>query len=154
MPETLGTFLKKLRCERHLTQTQVAVKLGITRQAYGYYEKHNTLPDLEILLKLASFYDISISRFMDYCPPETSSQIAEAGHYEGIANKTNIYPEYLSFFSEHDNMKKYHHLNNSEKKLLFMFQKLSEDEQLELLQWAYYKSTTNPDTEFLPAMKK
>lgn len=148
MQRSLGELLKKLRLERQFTQTQIADRLGITRQAYAYYENCNVIPDLPILMKLADLYDISVQLFLDYYPLEESSQIAEAGDYQPNLQQT-LYPDYLAFYSEHDNMKKYHHLNTAEKKLLFLFQRLPRSEQLELLNWAYYKSTSHPDTIFL-----
>lgn len=154
MYENLGEFLRKLRNEHHFTQNQIAGKLGITRQAYAYYENCNTVPDLTILMKLAALYDISVRVFLDYYPMENANHVAEAGNYETGSRNQNIYPEYLAFYSEHDNMKKYHHLTSSEKKLLFMFQKLPKAEQLELLKWAYYKSTSCPDADFLSELAK
>lgn len=154
MQNNLGELLKKLRLEKHFTQTQVADKLGITRQAYAYYEKCNAIPDLTILMKLAALYNISVRLFLDYYPLEEASQIAENGNYHITPQQQTLYPEYLAFYSEHDNMKKYHHLSLSEKKLLFLFQKLQSSEQLELLNWAYYKSTFHPDTIFLSELTK
>lgn len=147
-------FLKNLRLQHHLTQQQVAHKLGITRQAYAYYENHNTIPDLEIIIKLSTLYNISIRTFLKYYPADSPAQLAEPHPYRTHFEKHDIYPEYLTFFSQHDNMKKYHHLNIPEKKMIFMFQKLSEEEQNELIRLAYLKSIISPDSEFFTENKK
>lgn len=154
MPKTPGVFLKELRLEHHFTQTQVAKRLGITRQAYAYYETHDTMPDLQILTNLAALYDISVRTFLNYYPPEAAVSIAEPKHYRSPACEKNVISEYLTYYSQQENMKKYHYLKPSEKKLLFMFQKLNEDEQYELLQWAYFKSTAPFSADFLPKYLK
>lgn len=149
MQGNLGEFLKKFRCEHHFTQTQIAAGLGITRQAYAYYENCNSLPDLTILMKLADLYDVSVQVFLDYYPGNQADRIAEEEEYQTCIQQQAFYPEYLAFYSEHDNMKKYHYLDSSEKKLLFLFRKLTVPEQSELLNWAYFKSTSHSDTAFL-----
>lgn len=141
MQETLGCFLKKLRTEQHFTQTQVARQLGITRQAYAYYENSSSTPDLEILIHLAALYQIPLQSFLNYCPGIASDQIAETSQYTYQAYEQDIYPEFMNFYSQQENMKKYHYLSRSEKKMLFLFQKLTEEEQEELLLWAYFKSS-------------
>ncbi|MEC0490212.1 helix-turn-helix domain-containing protein [Bacillus licheniformis] len=52
--------LKKLRSNKKMSQQEVANYLGITRQAYGKYEKENAQPDFESLKKLSSLFEVSI----------------------------------------------------------------------------------------------
>ncbi|MFF2449322.1 helix-turn-helix domain-containing protein [Neobacillus sp. NPDC058068] len=53
--------LRDLRTARKLTQQDIADKLGITRQAYGYYEseKSKREPDLASTQKLAEIFDVT-----------------------------------------------------------------------------------------------
>ncbi|MBM4762747.1 helix-turn-helix transcriptional regulator [Bacillus sp. B15-48] len=53
--------LKKLRLDKKLTQQDVADKLGITRQAYGYYEneKSKREPDHATTQKLAEMFEVT-----------------------------------------------------------------------------------------------
>lgn len=53
--------LKKLRLDRKLTQQDIANKLGITRQAYGYYEnpKSKREPDIDSIQKLADIFEVT-----------------------------------------------------------------------------------------------
>lgn len=143
MDKNSGAFLKKLRTEHNYTQSQVARQLGITRQAYAYYETHNAIPDLPILTQLAALYDVSVRTFFNYYPPEATICVAEPEHYQAQSYFSDIYPEYLSFFSQQDNLRKYHYLKPSEKKLLFMFHKLSDEMQEELLQYACFKAASH-----------
>jgi len=152
MSKTPGVFLKELRLEHHYTQTQVAKKLGITRQAYAYYETQDTVPDLQILTKLAELYNISVRTFLGYYPADSTICVAENSSYRTTACEQDLLTEYLAYYSQHDNMKKYHYLKPSEKKLLFMFQKMNERDQCELMQWAYFKISPQISKEFLPLL--
>ncbi|SDN50748.1 DNA-binding transcriptional regulator, XRE-family HTH domain [Fictibacillus solisalsi] len=52
--------LKKLRANKKMSQQELAAYLGITRQAYGKYEKEEAQPDFDSLKKLSSLFDVSI----------------------------------------------------------------------------------------------
>lgn len=52
--------LKNLRKERNLKQEEVAQILGITRAAFGHYEKGLREPDFATLQKLSDFFGVSI----------------------------------------------------------------------------------------------
>lgn len=52
--------LAELRIHAGLSQSDVAGKLGITRQAYNHYETGRRTPDLETAANLAKIYNISL----------------------------------------------------------------------------------------------
>ncbi len=53
--------LKKLRKAKGINQEQAAFELGISLSSYQKYErdKNSVTPSLEVLLKLADFYNVS-----------------------------------------------------------------------------------------------
>jgi transcriptional regulator with XRE-family HTH domain len=59
--------LKKLRLAKKLTQDDMAKFLGITRQAYGYYESatNQRETDHEATKKLANFFNVSIDYLLE-----------------------------------------------------------------------------------------
>jgi transcriptional regulator with XRE-family HTH domain len=65
--------LKELRLEKKLTQQDVADKLGITRQAYGYYEseKSKREPDHASTQKLAEIFGVTT----DYLITDKTTEI-------------------------------------------------------------------------------
>lgn len=137
MHDSIGSYLKYLRLQNHMTQAYVAKRLGISRQAYSYYERSGAIPGMELLTQLAELYDLPMQSFCSYIPCE-EPQLHEDSHYSaGI--RRSFYPDFVNFYSTQDNMKKYHYLNNSEKELLFIFQKLSPSEQNEILVYAYFR---------------
>lgn len=52
--------LKQLRLERHLTQYKMAKLLNITVSAYGNYELGQRTPNIETLIKLADYFQVSV----------------------------------------------------------------------------------------------
>ena len=55
----LGTFLKKKRKEKHLTQQNVADIINITERALSNIENGKSEPELDTVLKLCDLYGIS-----------------------------------------------------------------------------------------------
>ena len=60
MREILSTRLKDFRKERGLTQWEVAVYCDITEKAYQNYERMTREPKLDILLRIAECFDVSL----------------------------------------------------------------------------------------------
>lgn len=56
----LAKKLFELRRRKGKTQADIAKLLGVTRQAYGYYEKGFREPDTSSLNILADYFDVSI----------------------------------------------------------------------------------------------
>jgi len=57
--EALPTVLKLLMSEKNFTQSDVAIGIGMTRQAVGLYGSGQSTPDANTLSKLADFFDVS-----------------------------------------------------------------------------------------------
>jgi len=53
-----GLLLKELREKNHLTQKQLAQKLGVTEGAISSYERNISLPSIEALKTLAVMYRV------------------------------------------------------------------------------------------------
>ena len=60
MKELLAQRLKACRKEKSLTQMQVAVYCDITEKAYQNYELMTREPKLEILIRIADLYGVSL----------------------------------------------------------------------------------------------
>lgn len=60
MQNIFGERLKILRKENHLKQDDVAKILGCTQRKISYMEQGVTEPDLQSLVKLADYFDVSI----------------------------------------------------------------------------------------------
>ncbi|MBQ3850418.1 MAG: helix-turn-helix transcriptional regulator [Clostridia bacterium] len=60
MREILAERLKTCRKEKGFTQMQVAVYCDITEKAYQNYELMTREPKLEILIRIADLYGVSL----------------------------------------------------------------------------------------------
>jgi len=60
MKETLATRLKELRKAKGYTQNQVAIYCDITEKAYQNYELQAREPKLDILIRIADLYGVSL----------------------------------------------------------------------------------------------
>lgn len=60
MQNIFGERLKMLRKENHLNQEEIAKILGCTQRKISYMEQGVTEPDLQTLIKLADYFDVSI----------------------------------------------------------------------------------------------
>ena len=52
--------LKEIRKKRKLNQLKVAMDLSISREALSYYENGKRSPDIQMLLILSDYFDVSI----------------------------------------------------------------------------------------------
>ena len=61
----IGEFLKELRKEKGLTQEQLAEKFNVSRRSVSRWETGNNLPDLDILIEMADYYEIDLRELLD-----------------------------------------------------------------------------------------
>ena len=52
--------LKKIRKKKGYSQLKVAMDLSISREAISYYENGQRNPDLEMLVALSKYFNVSI----------------------------------------------------------------------------------------------
>lgn len=60
----LATNLCILTHTKNLTQKEVAKKLGISEAKLSWYERNKTVPNEEMLKKLADFYEVTVSNLL------------------------------------------------------------------------------------------
>ena len=58
MMEMVG--LKEIRRRKGFSQLKVAMDLNISREALSYYENGKRSPDIDMLLTLSKYFDVSI----------------------------------------------------------------------------------------------
>lgn len=122
----LAQRLKELRDSKNLTQKVLADQLGISRQSYSKYELGKCEPDITSLIRLASFYSISLESLLDVDLSTLDSNLAIS---ETTAYHLGINKESNSFL----------HLSGTEAKIIMDFRKLSPDDQRELRNYISFK---------------
>lgn len=87
----IGAFLKTLRKEKAITQEQLAQKLGVSNRTVSRWETGFNMPDLDILIELADFYNVEIREIlngerkresMNYEEKDTAMQMADYSNAE------------------------------------------------------------------------
>lgn len=63
---SFGTNLEKVRKEHKLSQASLGSALGITQQMISSYEKDISSPNIESLIKLSDFFQVSIDSLVDH----------------------------------------------------------------------------------------
>lgn len=60
----LAANLLRLRTDHDYTQTQIGAKLNISRQAYSNYDTGKRIPDLDILIRIADLYHVTLEQLI------------------------------------------------------------------------------------------
>ncbi len=56
----IGSKIIQLRKDNNLSQSQLANKIGVSRTIVGNYERGTNSPSVEILLKIANTFNVSV----------------------------------------------------------------------------------------------
>lgn len=63
--QKVGKFLKELRNKKALTQEQLAEMLGVSNRSISRWENGVTMPDFDLLIQMAKFYDVEIGEILE-----------------------------------------------------------------------------------------
>lgn len=84
----IGAFLKELRKEKQLTQEQLAEILGVTNRSISRWENGVNMPDFDLVIEIANYYDVSIEEILDgerkneMIDKETEQMLLKVADYE------------------------------------------------------------------------
>lgn len=69
----LNENIRKLRQTRGISQVELASALHVSKQCVSNWENDNIQPSIEMLIKLAKFFDVSTDFLLDLGTEETIS---------------------------------------------------------------------------------
>lgn len=129
--------LKELRKAHGYTQDYVAAALGIVRQTYSHYESGRRKPSPDTLYKLAGLYNVSVDDLM-----QLTVELDRNVYYDAPAptQSSEDLAGFLEYFNNPNNKKKYQLFNNMEKELLYYFEKISEEDKKEIIEFTKIKA--------------
>ena len=84
--------LKALRKKKGITQEELAARLNVVRQTISKWEKGLSVPDSELLIKLAEILEVSVSRLL-------GSKIEEEEQPDDLAEQLSRINEQLAIKS-------------------------------------------------------
>lgn len=76
--------LKQLRKQKGLTQEELAARLHVVRQTISKWEQGLSVPDADLLLKLAEILEVSVTRLLGQAVEERMDQNELAQQLAGI----------------------------------------------------------------------
>ena len=65
--------IKFLRQSKELSQVQLAEKLGVKKQSVSNWENNNIMPSVDMLVKIADFFQVSADYLLGREPVESDS---------------------------------------------------------------------------------
>ncbi len=134
----LAQRLKELRKVYNYTQDYVADVLETTRQTYSHYETGKRKPSTATIYKLASLYGISVDDLLHLSIEYDPNVFYEA---PGPSTSSESLSAYLEYFNDPKNQKKYQFHSNLEKELLYYFQKISDQDKREIIEFTKIKAS-------------
>ncbi|MDR1927453.1 MAG: helix-turn-helix domain-containing protein [Oscillospiraceae bacterium] len=130
------TLLSDLRKANGLTQQQVADYLHLDRSTYAYYESGRTKVNVEILIRLATFFKVPLAFLAGVDETETAELLSD-GTGEGGTN-----------LPIDDAAARFAQLNREEQYLIILFRSGNPGQRQQLLQTA--KAITAPEKKNKP----
>ncbi|MCL2298605.1 MAG: helix-turn-helix domain-containing protein [Firmicutes bacterium] len=127
-------LLKTLRKENGLTQQQVADYLHLDRSSYAYYESGRTKINIDILMRLAQFFQISLAMLVG---EELPAQLKDGSSEDSL--ESVLVGESVSRFSQ---------LTRDEQYLVILYRSGTPDQRLALLEQA--DELTQPEKKKRP----
>jgi len=97
--------LIKLRTDAGKTRKEVAIDLKIDNSTYGYYEKGGKKPSYEMLIKLAQYFNVTVSDLIgdnDKSSTENKSDSKDILQQLGMNDETIAIFEYYNSLPEKD----------------------------------------------------
>lgn len=98
----IGSFLRALRNEKGLTQEQLAEVLGVSNRSISRWENGANLPDLDLLIQIAKYYDVGIEeilngeRTVEVMDKKTEETLLKVADYTN--NEKMVFSKRLSYF--------------------------------------------------------
>ncbi|MGN0155684.1 MAG: helix-turn-helix domain-containing protein [Lachnospiraceae bacterium] len=104
--ENIGENILKLRRKKGITQEALAEFIGVTKTSVSKWETGTTMPDIQILPILASYFGVSIDELIGYTPMLSREQIRF--QYHRLAEEFSKKP-FAEVFAECESLiKKYY----------------------------------------------
>lgn len=69
----LNENIKRLRQSFQISQVELAKQLGVSKQCVSNWENDNVLPSIDMLVKLARYFDVSTDSLLDLDSAKTIS---------------------------------------------------------------------------------
>lgn len=87
---SFGSNLERIRKDKKVSQANLGQALGLTQQMISSYEKDLSSPNIDILCKIADFFNISIDALVGHVVNQPESDTAQARFLRYFENLTEV----------------------------------------------------------------
>jgi len=81
MKNMISENLAALRKKYHLTQEEVAERIGVSRQALAKWERGESVPDMNNCIALAALYEVTLDTLVNYSDDGSGPGVPPKGKY-------------------------------------------------------------------------
>lgn len=92
--QKVGQFLKELRGEKNITQSELAERLGVSNRSVSRWENGTTMPDFDLLLEMAEYYHVEVGEIL--AGERRTSEEKSKELMKRIAEYNNVEKEFFS----------------------------------------------------------
>lgn len=92
----LSERLEQLKEERNIKHKEVAIAIGVKPEAYSKYVRGTRQPDLETLIKIADYFDVSIDYLIGRDEKSYPNKVVLQGHLKSIENELLLIKKHLN----------------------------------------------------------
>ena len=96
----IGKVIRTYRKEKHMTQEEMAGRLGITASAVNKWENGNSYPDITLLAPIARLLDISLDTLLSFQEELSGREIGEIIYEMDTMMKVRPYEEVFQWARE------------------------------------------------------
>ena len=93
--QKVGQFLKTLRSQRAVTQAELAETLGVSNRSVSRWENGTTMPDFDLIIELAKYYEVEVGEILDGERKENMDSKTEETLLK-VADYNNVEREFFS----------------------------------------------------------
>ena len=94
--QKVGLFLKELRSEKSMTQAELAEMLGVSNRSVSRWENGATMPDFDLLIEMAKYYEVEVGKILDGERRENSMDTKTEELMLKIADYNNVERNFFS----------------------------------------------------------
>lgn len=87
---TVGEKIQKYRKELGMSQEELGQKLLVSRQTISLWEKDQTVPTIDNLMRLKDVFGVSVDEILDIASKESASEIEPLETYQFNYTKTEL----------------------------------------------------------------
>lgn len=135
----LGEYLRALRTSLGLSQEYVASILNVRRQTYSHYETGRIIPPSQTMVVLSRIFKVPVEDLLILTSINDSENDDYLPEYSERTQPMLDMTDYIAYINTPVNISRLRFLGESEKRLLYYYSILNNDEKHDLIDFLQIK---------------